>query len=1058
MSIRKKKNDNEINNVKPKIVELIGHVSLQKGYERKQTTHTPIEEIDVETQNKPKNVELRGYISLKKGYERKHATQKIQTLETNEEIVRPKLVELRGHVSLNKGYERKHTLLDNEEIKDNVRPKHVELRGHATLQKRYERKNRKLYYLESQKHLEEQLNYLERNDISNNVDNTIEKQEKQEERKEREEKNKESKPKEIIQKFFPTKHVKDSSMSHQPPTQPIQQLTQQPIQQPIQPPIQPIQIEPIQQPIQPIQPIQPTQLIQPPTQPKHVFTQAQAQAQAQQPLQIQQTTPQKTQSNNKFKSKQNVKNIIADIVKQIKTKDNKDNEEGNDVNFSLPVYIDVNCPLLNTHTLLITENTLEAPNIPNTTSNTTPNTTTNTTTDIPTKIVSESESKIGEDQVSNKYNMILHEEKLTPITPDSSKSIYCNNTTTNTYNNEKIKKGMKKKFSRCATSKSKSTDNHVSNYNWYNNGYKIDLYIWKGRLGNNIVQLCHAIFVALRSKSTIQNIPSHNIINSRNLHKLNFASPKNANQPKFNEQIIKHDFFRLEKICTRWRLDPITEVNICQKYILPRLELTKQNIPTVNCDIQLWENTLVIHMREGDIFKKYPDFAHPKYTQPPFAFYKKILDKHVFSQILILTESGMEDINPCKYKIIDYCKNKNIPCFCQSTTLENDAATLLSAKHIALSRSTLSEWILRCNKYCDTVYCPVFPNAITDKKYIQYAFFVPQYKLFEEYILENYIPIGGWTSHDDQKELMINYSEEHIKCVSYTNDNINTSANESSEVEEIKIQKKHGKLITRSLRKNKKRDEKIQLSVSNGVIELEEPKKMKEGEVEEPKQVVKVIELEWADVEIEETREGELRKEVEQPKEDSKEDSKEEQKEAEVGKEIEEHKDVEVGKEIEEPKDVEVGKEIEEQKEVEPEKIESEVEKEVEVEEIKIEEVEVEAEEIKVEEVEEVEEIKVEEVEVEVEEIKVEEVEVEVKEIKVEEVEVEVEPEEIEVEEEKEVESEKAKQIEVEAEVVKDSELELKQTEDENNECNEKIEEIENVEIKQDKENEFIEN
>ena len=53
------------------------------------------------------------------------------------------------------------------------------------------------------------------------------------------------------------------------------------------------------------------------------------------------------------------------------------------------------------------------------------------------------------------------------------------------------------------------------------------------------------------------------------------------------------------------------------------------------------EETLIIHMRSGDIFANCP---HPKYIPPPLSFYNNILDENNYKDVLICTENSR---NPC---------------------------------------------------------------------------------------------------------------------------------------------------------------------------------------------------------------------------------------------------------------------------------------------------------------------------------------------------------------------------------------------------------------------------
>ena len=188
----------------------------------------------------------------------------------------------------------------------------------------------------------------------------------------------------------------------------------------------------------------------------------------------------------------------------------------------------------------------------------------------------------------------------------------------------------------------------ITKQNWGSRGYQLIIHDWYGRLGNNVIQLCHAIFLAIKSQSSIVSIPYHRRIFTGNLHRLDF-SHRLHNKYSWYGFNIKSNFYFLDKVCSKWKITPNEEVQICQKYVLPRLRLIKnmsfQNLKfetnTKGFDKTKWDDTLVIHIRGGDCFKPPPKKPHPKYTQPPFAFYKKILREHHYKyrQVLIVTEN-----------------------------------------------------------------------------------------------------------------------------------------------------------------------------------------------------------------------------------------------------------------------------------------------------------------------------------------------------------------------------------------------------------------------------------
>ena len=56
--------------------------------------------------------------------------------------------------------------------------------------------------------------------------------------------------------------------------------------------------------------------------------------------------------------------------------------------------------------------------------------------------------------------------------------------------------------------------NYKCNMNWNKTGYRLRITHWEGRLGNNIQQLCCALFVAEKTKSLL-TYPDHAILSNK---------------------------------------------------------------------------------------------------------------------------------------------------------------------------------------------------------------------------------------------------------------------------------------------------------------------------------------------------------------------------------------------------------------------------------------------------------------------------------------------------------------------------------------------------------------
>ena len=134
---------------------------------------------------------------------------------------------------------------------------------------------------------------------------------------------------------------------------------------------------------------------------------------------------------------------------------------------------------------------------------------------------------------------------------------------------------------------------------------------WYGRLGNNIQQCAVGIMIAKQRNDTFQNL-KHDIIKPIYL---DFRKVKNN---KFGN-VYLNDFFywngyiRCPNISSYKVYSEIQK--ICQKYILPRLDVPKISIP---------KETLVIHIRSGDVFAAEMNFYN--FIPNPYIYYLKLID------------------------------------------------------------------------------------------------------------------------------------------------------------------------------------------------------------------------------------------------------------------------------------------------------------------------------------------------------------------------------------------------------------------------------------------------
>lgn len=180
---------------------------------------------------------------------------------------------------------------------------------------------------------------------------------------------------------------------------------------------------------------------------------------------------------------------------------------------------------------------------------------------------------------------------------------------------------------------------------------------WYGRYGNNIQQLIVGIYFSIKNKTNFQS-GEHDFIKP-----ISIRSNKNF---LFNKKIEDIFFFQYEK--NEKEIISMAPT-IIKKYIKPNLKFNKFN------QFDLGEDTLVIHIRSGDLWRDNGDY-NKLYVQNPLSYYLKLIK--LFKKNIVITEIDLK--NPI-LKILrdDY----RIPII--SSSVFSDFSILMSAKNLSSS-------------------------------------------------------------------------------------------------------------------------------------------------------------------------------------------------------------------------------------------------------------------------------------------------------------------------------------------------------------------------------------
>ena len=265
------------------------------------------------------------------------------------------------------------------------------------------------------------------------------------------------------------------------------------------------------------------------------------------------------------------------------------------------------------------------------------------------------------------------------------------------------------------------------------NNFSISYYY--GRLGNNLQQIANGIaYSEINQTRFTSKFHPHIDIISVGKRKYFFIKKYRffnyQNKRVINEDAPKNAGLSYDKIIPNIH-------RIFQEIIFPNITFFKNiNIP---------EDTLVIHIRSGDIFEKTKHFDQ---VQNPLNFYLEIIKN--FKDILIITCEARN--NPVIKHLLSL-KNHNVKI--QSSSVEEDFNVLINATNLCLSgvgtfgiAAALLSPNLK-NLYYSNLYMKshLNPEMVDSSKVNKY-----KYKVY------NYLEIGEWMNSYQNIKLMLDSS------------------------------------------------------------------------------------------------------------------------------------------------------------------------------------------------------------------------------------------------------------------------------------------------------------
>ena len=208
-----------------------------------------------------------------------------------------------------------------------------------------------------------------------------------------------------------------------------------------------------------------------------------------------------------------------------------------------------------------------------------------------------------------------------------------------------------------------------------------------GRMGNQTIQLVHAIAFAARWGVRNLYLPGNTILpsSSKKVRGLTVSCAPSVirSVPASRllslllspgapaRHLVTNSYF------TRELTTPLSDDEYVEAF-----DAVADLAPLALNSTALPEDHLVIHLRGGDAFGTH---AHVDYAQPPLSFYDLVLDHRKWSHVTVVKA---DDSHPLEPEIVEKICRREIPVGFQSGSAEQDAEFLARASSLVSSRGS----------------------------------------------------------------------------------------------------------------------------------------------------------------------------------------------------------------------------------------------------------------------------------------------------------------------------------------------------------------------------------
>ena len=266
---------------------------------------------------------------------------------------------------------------------------------------------------------------------------------------------------------------------------------------------------------------------------------------------------------------------------------------------------------------------------------------------------------------------------------------------------------------------------------------------WSGRLGNNIQQIANCIMAAEKYKSTFRQKLDHDIISK---YDVNFeellASDWSGEGRYYSWEALTH--------CEKGIYEGGNETGLgveyiyrnmrktCQKHIAPNLKLPQKDT--------IGDDTIVMHLRSGDNYHRIFD-PPTNYIPNPLIFYLNLIES--YDKCILITEQDRE--NPIVHELSKIDKVQ-----IQSSTVEDDFATLMNAENVALSGVGT---FAMAAALCSTTLKNLYTTDLLLTEHLNYTMLYKTSVDVNVMELDNYLPVFpcSWKNTEEQRKFILNY-------------------------------------------------------------------------------------------------------------------------------------------------------------------------------------------------------------------------------------------------------------------------------------------------------------